>query len=400
MVRSDYGLLFLLAAALALASGRAHALWDDRLELYASHAAYRDDNVLRLPPEREASVDTYRVSTLGLQLDAPLGRQRLRGALAVNSVRYDRFEQFDLDGHEGRALWEWQTAGDLQGRLGLAHRKALASLANVQGGAQSTVPNALTTRRALAAADYGLAARWRIELEGSRLEQANAAEARRPNDLVLDRGAASLHYVSRAGNRLGLRARLARGTLPNAQPLAGLLVDNSYRQREAALVADWRPGAHTRLRAHFGRVQRDYDELPQRGFAGGTGELALEWTPSAKLEFTALAQRDISDIEEIHVSFVLAERFALAAKYRPSGKTELSALLETSDRRYLGEAGQVLGTVPARSERVSAAGLAAGYRPHPRITLSLALRRETRSTSLAFGAYAVNVVNLGARIGF
>jgi hypothetical protein len=100
------------------------------------------------------------------------------------------------------------------------------------------------------------------------------------------------------------------------------------------------------------------------------------------------------------VSFVLAERFVLAAKYRSSGKTELSALLETSDRRYLGEAGQVLGAVPARSERVSAAGLAAGYRPHPRIALSLGLRRETRSSSLAFGAYAVNVVNLGARIGF
>jgi exopolysaccharide biosynthesis operon protein EpsL len=400
MVRSDYGLFFLLPAALALASGRAHALWDDRLEPYASHAAYRDDNVLRQPPGLEASTDTYRVSTLGLQLDAPLGRQRLRGALSVNSVRYDRFEQFDLDGHEGRALWEWQTAGDLQGRFGLEHRKALASLANVQGGAQSIVPNALTTRRAFAEADYRLAAGWEIGLEASQLEQANAAAERRPNDLELERGAASLHYISRADNRIGLRARVTRGALPTAQPVAGLLVDNSYRQREAALVADWRPGGRTRLRAHLGRVQRDYEQLPQRDFAGGTGELALEWTPTGKLELSALAQRDISDTEEIHVSFVLAERFALAAKYRPSGKTELSALLETSDRRYLGEAGQVLGTVPARSERVSAAWLAAGYRPHPRITLSLGLRRETRSTSLAFGAYAVNVASLGARIGF
>ena len=88
MVRSDYGLFFLLPAALAIASGRAHALWDDRLEPYASHAAYRDDNVLRRPPELEASTDTYRVSALGLQLDAPLGRQRVRGALSVNSVGY------------------------------------------------------------------------------------------------------------------------------------------------------------------------------------------------------------------------------------------------------------------------------------------------------------------------
>jgi hypothetical protein len=310
-------------------------------------------------------------------------------------VRYDRFAQFDLDGHEARAQWEWQTAGEFEGRLGLEQRKALASLASVQGGVQSTVPNALTTRRAFAEADWRFAARWALGLGAERLEQANEAAARLPNDLERDRGTAHLEYVSRAGNRLGLRVRLDRGTLPNPMP-----VDNSYRQREAAVTLDWRPGGHTRVRAHLGRVQRDYDELPQRDFEGNTGELALEWTPTGKLGLSALAQRAISETEEIHVSFVLAERLALQARWQPSAKTEISAALETSDRRYLGEAAQVLGAAPARRERVDAAGLAAGYRPHPRVTLTLGLRRETRSTNLALGDYAVNVASLGARIGF
>lgn len=399
MVRSDYGaaglLRLLLPAALALAPGAAQALWDDRLELYAAHAAYRDDNVLRQPGPA-TSADTYRVSTLGLRLDAPFQRQRLRGALQVNSVRYDTFGQFDLDGHEARALWDWQTAGELAGRLGLEQRKALASLAAVQDGVQSTVPNAITTRRTFAEADKRLAARWALGLGAERLEQANAAAERRPNDLERDRGTAHLQYVSRAGNRAGLRARLDRGTLPNRL----LSIDNSYRQREAAATLDWRPGTRTRVRAYVGRVQRDYDELPQRDFAGNTGELALEWTPTGKLELSALAQRAISETEEIHVSFVLAERLALEARWRPSAKTEVSAALETSDRRYLGEAAQVLGTAPARRERVNAAGVSAGYRPHPRVTLNLGLRRETRSTNLAAGGYAVNVASLGARIGF
>lgn len=411
MVRSDHGParrrraarlagLVVLVAALFAPPRAALALWDDRLELYASQAAYRDDNVLRRPPGAEASADSYRVTELGLRLDAPLGRQRLRAALSANAVRYDRFAAFDLDGHEGRAQWDWQAGGDLQGRLGVRQRKALASLASVQDGVQSSVPNAITTRRAYAEADYRLAAPWLVGLEASRLEQENAAAARLPNDLALERGGAHLQYVSRAGNRLGLRVRIGRGTLPHRQPVAGLPVDNAYRQREAAITADWRPGGHTRVRASLGRVWRGYDELAQRDYEGGTGALALEWTPTGKLELSALAQRDISDTEEIHVSFVLAERLAFAVRYRPSGKTELSALLETSDRRYLGEAGQVLGTVPARRERVNAAGLAAGYRPHPRITLSLGLRRETRSTSLAFGDYAADVASVAARIGF
>jgi exopolysaccharide biosynthesis operon protein EpsL len=403
MVRSDHGrarlLRLLVPAALALAPGAAQALWDDRLELYAAHAAYRDDNVLRAPGPGEQA-DTYRVSALGLRLDAPLERQRLRGALQLNSVRYDRFGLFDLDGHEASALWEWQTAGDLEGRLGLEQRKALASLAGVQGGVQSTVPNALTTRRAFAEADKRLAARWALGLEASRLEQSNAAAERLPNDLERDRGGAHLQYVSRAGNRLGLRVRLDRGTLPNRLPVAGLAIDNSYRERAAALTLDWRPGGHTRVRASLGRVERGYDELPQRDFEGGTGELALEWTPTGKLALSALAERAISETEEIHVSFVLAERLALRARWQPSAKTELQAALETSERRYLGDAAQVLGATPARRERVDAAGLSAGYRPHPRITLNLGLRRETRSSNVAAGGYAVNVASLGARIGF
>jgi exopolysaccharide biosynthesis operon protein EpsL len=403
MVRSDYGraglMRLLVPAALALAPGAAQALWDDRLELHATHAAYRDDNVLRAAGPGEQA-DTYRVSALGLRLDAPLERQRLRGALQLNSVRYDRFGQFDLDGHEARALWEWQSARDLEGRLGFEQRKALASLASVQGGLQSTVPNALTTRRAFVEADKRLAARWALGLGAERLEQANAAAERLPNDLERDRGSAHLQYVSRAGNRLGLRLRLDRGALPNPLPVAGLAIDNSYRQREAALTVDWRPGGHTRLRASLGRVARDYDELPQRDFAGNAGELELEWTPTGKLALRALAERAISQTEEIHVSFVLAERLALQARWQPSAKTEVFAALETSDRRYLGEAAQVLGAAPARRERVDAAGLAAGYRPHARVALTLGLRRETRSGNLASGGYAVNVFSLGARLGF
>lgn len=387
-----------LVGALAAAGG-ASAQEYDALELSAAHAAYRDDNVLRRPAG-DTAADTYRVSSFGIKVDLPFGRQRLRGDLTVDAVRYDTFERFDLDGHEGRALWQRGEDETQRVRLGVSQRRALASLASVQAGVQSSVPNALTTRRAFASGEARLAPAWQLALEASRFEQENAAAERLPNDLELDRAEASLAYVSRAGNRLGLRADIARGTLPNAQPVAGMAVDNSYRQRELAAFADWRPGGHTRLRARWGRVRRSYGELPERDFEGGVGELALVWMPTGRLELSALAQRAISETEEIHVSFVLAERAALTARYRLGGKTELSALLETSDRRFLGEAGQVLGTVAPRTERVNAVGLQAAYRPLPRVTVHAALRRETRSTNVASGDYAVNVASLGARLAF
>ena len=387
-------------AASVLAAGEALALLDDQLELSASQSAYRDDNVLRQPEGAGAQGDSYRVTTLGLRLDAPRDRQRLQGELAVNSVRYRRFGEFDLDGHDGRATWHWRPGESHNAKLGVAHRRALASLASVQEGVQSRVPNALTTRRAYAAGEALLAARWQLSLQAARLEQSNAAAERQPNDLALDQGEAGFAYLSRAGNRLGLRARQARGELPNAQLVAGSAIDNSYRQRELAAVLDWRPGAQTRLRAHAGRVRRAYQQLPGRDFEGGTWEFSLDWTPTGKLELSALAQRGISDAEEINVNFVLAERIALQAKLRPSAVTELSAVLETSDRRTLGDAAVLLGAAPARSERLSAAGLAAGYRPLPQVTLGFTLRREKRSDVVGVAAYEADVAGLSARIGF
>lgn len=405
MVRTDYGwvrpgfgVFFFLLGALAPA-GAAHALWDDRLELFASQAVVRDDNLLRRPQAEGPIADSYRLTSLGFNLDAPLARQHLLGGFTVNSVRYDTFEQLDLDGHEGRALWQWRLGGDTKGEIGLLHSRALTSLANVQQGVQSSTPNALTTRKAFASGETLLAQRWRLALEASSLEQSNAADERRVNDLELERGEASLSYVSGAGNRLGLRARLAQGTLPNAQVILGMPIDNSYRQREAGVVGEWSPGAHSRLRAHVSRARREYEQLA-RDFEGNTWELALDWTPTGKLGIAAIAQREISATEEINLSFVLAERFALQANYRPSPKTGLSAEIETSDRRYLGDAGQALGLAPPFSDRLRAAGLQASYRPLPRFTLSLRLRREMRDSDLAGTDYAVNLVSLAARIGF
>lgn len=399
MVRTDYALRAGVIAAALAASGGALGQAGDGFSLSAAHTAYRDDNVLRRP-EGGAVADTYRVSSLGVELAASPGRQHLLGRLRIDSVRYDTFERFDLDGHEALARWDWRIGDPAQGRLELTQRRALASLASVQDGVQASIPNALTTRRALATGEFGLAPRWLLALEALGEAQDNAAAERRVNDLELARGGAGLYYVSRAGNRLGLRARAARGVLPHAQPFPGLAVDNSYRQRELALAGDWRPGGATRLRGHLGRVQRDYDQLPQRDFSGGTGELAIDWTPTGRMALTALAQRAISETEDINLSFVLAERATLGVRYALGVRTELSLALETSERRYLGEAGQVLGTVAPRTERVNAVGLAASYRPLARVTLQAGLRRETRSSEAAGASYAVGVASLGLRLDF
>jgi hypothetical protein len=388
----------LLLLALAVVPQPAGALWDDQLRLYAAQAAYRDDNVLRQPEDAGPASDTYRVTSAGFELDVRRGQQRLLGGLRVDNTRYDTFGQLDLDGHDGRAEWQWRASRAVAGKLGFGHRRALASLASVQAGVQSTVPNAITTRRAYAESGMFLAPRWELELRASRLDETNSAAERRANDVVRDAGAATLSYVSRAVNRAGARLGVARGELPNAQEIGAARVDNSYRDAELGLVLSWALGEKTGLQAGAGRFARDYDELPQRDFDFGTWRLALDWAPTGKLALALAAERGLSSTEEIHVSAVLAERIGLYPRYAPSAKTDVSALLETSKRRYLGDAAVLLGAAPARAERVSAAGLLFAYRPLPRLQLALSLRREKRSPETGVSAYAVDLVGLELRL--
>lgn len=388
--------------------GDALALRDGSLELYGAQSVTRDDNVFRLSdasdtvailgtPERS---DRYLTTTLGLNLDAPLGRQRLQGNLAWNRTRYDRFSILDLDGYDGRAALQWQLGSDWSGRVGYARSRSLASLANVQAGVLSSTPNPLTQQRANLETAWRATPRWELRAEAARLGQENEAAERKVNDITLDSGELILNYVTPAQNRLGLSLQAARGELPEREAVAGMLIGNSYRQSRAGLVLEWLPGSHTRLSARAGRVSRRYAELAQRDFADNTYELSWRWTPTGKLTLAAIAQNDISATEQVNVSLVMARRVALQPAWRPSEKVELQGVLETSERSYHGEAGQVLGTVPPRSERVRGAGLAAAYRPVPAVSLNLSWRRETRAATVAFGDYEADIVSLGGRIAF
>jgi len=81
-------------------------------------------------------------------------------------------------------------------------------------------------------------------------------------------------------------------------------------------------------------------------------------------------------------------------------KVSLSGVLSLSDWEYLGDPGQTLGTVPPRTDRVRNAVLTLAYQPMRVLRLELALRRETRSSTAAFGDYEVQVASLNARLAF
>jgi exopolysaccharide biosynthesis operon protein EpsL len=384
------------------------ALWDDRLELFVAQTLTRDDNVFRISSGLDPAAalgssskgDTSSTTSLGFNLDVPVSRQRFQGGVTWNKTRYDRFTVLNWDGHQGQGIWLWQVGNDISGKLGYTETLSLGWLANVQSGVQSSTPNFLTTRRAFLNAAYMLTPRWRLRGEAGRLKQSNEVPERKVNDASTDSVDLTVSYVMPVDNQIGLGTRVEESRLPNRQFVAGDLFDNSYRQQSVAAVTDWILTGSSRVSARVGSVRRSYTQLPQRDFEGSTFRAAYDWTPTGKLMLTATAQKDISTIEQVNIGLVLVKGVALRPALRLTDKVNLAGAFEYSNREYRSDPVLVLGIVPIRTDRVRSAAVTVSYRPIRTVTLQMALLHETRSSTVAFGDYAANVVSVTARLGF
>jgi exopolysaccharide biosynthesis operon protein EpsL len=410
-VKNRLGAAILVACA-AIPPGQALALWDDRVTPFVEEKVTRDSNVFRLSngvdtealPGSPSKDDTYRTTSVGLNVDVPVSRQRFQLAYSRNFFRYDQNTQLDLNGYDGRAVWLWQVGNDASGQLSYTESVALASFANIAG----VTPDPLKTRQGLFNASYMLTPRWRAQAGVGGFEQTNGDRTREANDISIVSGDASLSYATPANTAIGLGLRAEEGRFPDrvfvpkSEDPAGLgsAFDNAYRQYGADLVLDWTATGISHLNARVGRVSRRNEHLPERDFYGTAVRIAYDWKPTGKLAVNMTVVQDISPYDDIKSSYVFVKGASLRPTLSVTGKIDLSAILEFSHREYLGDPSLAAAGAPSRIDRIRSATATLSYRPIRVLALQMSAQRETRSSTLQFGDYEVNVYTVGARLAF
>jgi exopolysaccharide biosynthesis operon protein EpsL len=395
----------LVCAAVLVPATDAAALWDDKLDLFIAESVTYDDNVFRISSRADPVAivgspsrgDTYYTTSPGFSFGIPYSRQRFVGGVKWNYTRYNRFTVLDFDGHEGRAVWQWQVGNDLSGQLGYTQTLALASLANSRAGILSGTPNALDTERAFLDLTYELTPRWRLRGEASRLDQDNGFAPLEVNDIVIESAGLAVLYVSPARNQIGLGARTEEGRFPNRPDVAASPFLDAYRQYNADVIADYTITGHSRVRARAGWVSRSNEQLTQRDFDEGTYNVLYDWRPTGKLGINAVARREISPLDDTYSSFVLLTGYALSPTLQMTEKLSAALTLDYSSRDYLADPTLLL--VPSRTDWVRTAALKVSYRPLRSVAVEMTLLRQTRSSTFPLGDYEANVANVAVRIG-
>src|SRR6266567_3675898 len=390
------------AAGLLMPVTRAFALWDDKLQLFAEEKVTHDDNIFRI--SKDLDRDTYRTTSLGFNLDAPVSRQRFQLGYTWNATRYNQFTDLDSDGHDARAIWLWQFGNDASGQLGYTETSALASFAFTQ----SRTPDRLKTQQAFFNAAYMVTPRWRLQAGVRGLDQTNGDPLRQIFDVNVLYTDVTASYITPANTSAGLSARTEDGSFPNP----GSSADNAYHQDSVGVVADWTITGASHVSARADRVSRRYAHVPQQNFDGNIARGQYDWKPTGKFSLAVVAQRDIYPYLDIGSSFVLVKGVTLRPTFSPTEKIDVSGTFDYSIRDFLGNPGLASGVSPSRTDRVRSAAATVSYRPARILTLLISAQREGRSSNVVPAPaappapavlpvdYVVNVISITARITF
>jgi exopolysaccharide biosynthesis operon protein EpsL len=392
-----------LVAGSLLVSAPAHALYGDRIELFAGQGFTYDSNVFRLSKDEDPAVivgapqrsDIYYTTLLGFNLNIPVSRQRFEAGWSWDFTRYQDFRALDFDGNTGRAIWHWQLGSTLDGELGYRQVHALANLANTSAGILFGTPNALDTREAFLKAGLALSARYRLEWDLNRLDQDNSLASRQVDDVVLDRIGLNALYITPAANRLGVNLEFSEGDYPNAT-----FVDNAFQQQILAGVAEIAMSGRSRMRARAGWLNREYDQVPERNFDTGIYDLQYDWDATGKLTLNFALQRLVNPLDDSYATFVLENRVAVRPRMRFTEKIRGEAVVYAADREYVGDRIVAVGLAPARNDRIRGIGINGSYALIRQVLLEGVLRREERTSNLPLADYEYNLIGASVRFTF
>lgn len=390
------GKVFLIAA-FAAAVSPAHALWDDKLEVFVQENVTHDDNIFRLSDKADAASeigdshrgDTVYTTSLGFFLDAPYSLQRWQLAYTWYRANYSHFSDLDHDGYIGKAAWLWAVTPHLTGDLGYNQVRALSSFANIQGRR----PDLVTTKMAYANAAWMVTASWRLHGQVTGAETAHTG-LRAVNDLETRSAETGISFVNAADNRIGVAVRAEHGRNPHPTTINGLPFENEYDQESVGIQGKWDVTGQSRLEGRLDYTRRRYDQFTERDYSGPTWRLVHTWAPTGKTTIATTIWRDVAPLEDITASFVLVTGISVKPEWNVTDKVSVRGNLSYAKWAYQELFGDDF------EHRVKNASVSVLWRAARHITLSGALTREVRTSTLPLGDYKVDTAMIEAHVGF
>jgi exopolysaccharide biosynthesis operon protein EpsL len=372
---------------------------DPRNVVFSLFGGYdRDSNPFRLsssavPGPQSDSI--YRAGA-GVRAELPSGRQRFLLEARGQRHEYDRFDLLDHTSYGAGAAWRWAVGSQWSGEAGIARKRFLGSLEDVQ----APVKDMIVEDRFFASAGYLVTPRWRVRGAVDFTRWDHDDPTRSELDARIWSGTAGLDYVTPASNSIGGQVKVSEGEYPNQEAVGAALVVNDYREIEASAVMHWILTGKSTLDARAGYTRREHDQVAQRDFDGFTGRLALDWFVANKTLLNFAVWREIQSTDDASASYILSEGWSVGPAWAPTIKLVFQARYLRENREFKGDPALVIiGGVP-REDSFDGFSIVAGYTPVRNVHLSLGAEWGDRTSNVFLRDFEYRLISANARIRF
>jgi hypothetical protein len=282
-------------------------------------AVSHESNVFRTPDGAPRADDTYYTTSLLGGLDLRFGRQRGYGVLSLSNVNFRDNSQLDHVAYALNAGLDWETIGNLSGKLDFTRNRGLADYGD-DGNPLVFDRNLEISQQATAIARVGVVTRLTLEGQLQRRDVSYSAASFDFREFNQDAASVTLRYQVSGALTVGGGLRYTRGEFPRYLRLAGGGTQaDEYRRRDVDLTVDWVPTGLSTVSARLSAGEQDNTQATQNDFSGVTGALTWLYQPTGKLQFTTLLIRD-TGAESRFVNFGPSE----------SARTDTSRLSSTA----------------------------------------------------------------------
>jgi len=397
-----------LMTALCAATPSAHAD-PNPYTLSAQQTIEHDSNLLRAPDGNAPGADWVSSTALLLDVNQPLGRERLKANGLVSLDRFRSNTQLNAISHRAAVELDWATVGDLSGEIGGNQAAELYHYATSDGQVYDQ-KNIQTTSELFAHARLGVVTRWTLQGELGLYRRAFSAQPFRSRDLRRDFATLRTIYQSSPDLAFNGAFRHTRGAYPNFSATLGT---DDFSRNDLTLGATFAPSGASRLTASVGAARETHSQATLRDSRYWTASLQWLWQATGRTQLTLGLLRD-NDTGATDIPFAFGDlastdarirtAFTGKAAYNLTGKIDLTASGGFS-RRQLDSAFALVPDAGARGgDRLYNAALGLDYRPTRTSDIACNLSRERRTVqgstpSITYG-YSANVISCSGSIGF
>lgn len=267
-----------------------------------------ESNLLRLNngaavPAGYSKADTVSSTSLLAGINQPLGRQQLRGDLAVRANRYSDNDRFNNQSYTANLALDWATVNRLSGTLAGSASRSLSSFNRQEQQEILLDKNLEDTQTLDATVRLGVVTQYSLLAGFNHRDVRNSLQTDgvQARNFRQDSGSLGLRWQPSSLLTLGAGVRTTKGTYPKflRQPDGSFLADD-FTRNNLDLTADYQPTGQSTVSARISTGKTEYDRATKRDYSGVTGALTWGWQASGKLRINTSLTRDTG--QESYVS--------------------------------------------------------------------------------------------------